>query len=44
MLYAHSPVRFRGYSSRRIGDEHRLAYRVAADGVRIASRRCHYGR
>ncbi|MBW5252878.1 type II toxin-antitoxin system YoeB family toxin [Streptomyces sp. P01-B04] len=44
MLYAHSPVRFRGYWSRRIGDEHRPAYRVAADEVRIASCRYHYGR
>ncbi|MEU4179287.1 Txe/YoeB family addiction module toxin [Streptomyces sp. NPDC026589] len=35
---------FQGYWSRRITDEHRLIYKVAADEVRIAACRYHYGR
>jgi toxin YoeB len=35
---------FAGYWSRRITDEHRLAYKVTDDEVRIAACRYHYGR
>ena len=35
---------FAGYWSRRITDEHRLVSKVAADGVRVAACRYHYGR
>jgi len=33
---------FRGYWSRRITDEHRLVYKIAADEIRIAACRYHY--
>jgi toxin YoeB len=33
-----------GYLSRRITDEHRLAYKVVGDQIRIAACRYHYGR
>ncbi len=33
---------FSGYWSRRITDEHRLVYKVAADEIRIAACRYHY--
>jgi len=33
---------FHGYWSRRITDEHRLVYRIDADGIRIAQCRYHY--
>lgn len=35
---------FAGYWSRRITDEHRLAYKGTDDSVRIAACRYHYGR
>jgi len=34
---------FAGYWSRRITDEHRLAYKIAKEEVRIAACRYHYG-
>ncbi|MDO7849679.1 Txe/YoeB family addiction module toxin [Hymenobacter sp. M29] len=33
----------RGYWSRRINHEHRLVYKAAEDGLRIAACRFHYG-
>lgn len=33
---------FQGYWSRRITDEHRLAYKLAGDEVRVAACRYHY--
>ena len=35
---------FQGYRSRRITDEHRLVYKIAADESRIAACRYHYER
>ena len=35
---------FQGYWSRRITDEHRLVYKLAADEIRIAACRYHYER
>lgn len=33
---------FQGHWSRRITDEHRLIYKVAEDGIRVAQCRYHY--